>query len=74
MERKNLRFLVLLLVLISQEMALTRVDARRCESPSQTFRGLCILDRNCALVCQQEGFSGGHCRGFRHRCFCVKDC
>ncbi|GFY86446.1 low-molecular-weight cysteine-rich 68 [Actinidia rufa] len=49
-------------------------EARVCESQSHGFKGACSGDHNCALVCRNEGFSGGHCRGFRHRCFCTKIC
>uniref|UniRef100_A0A7N0ZVJ2 Knottins-like domain-containing protein n=1 Tax=Kalanchoe fedtschenkoi TaxID=63787 RepID=A0A7N0ZVJ2_KALFE len=56
-------------------MGLTAVaKARECETLSQFFKGLCLLADNCAYACQKEGFSGGHCRGFRRRCFCTKDC
>lgn len=30
--------------------------------------------RNCGLVCKNEGFSDGWCRGARGRCFCTKAC
>ncbi|OVA03208.1 Knottin [Macleaya cordata] len=47
---------------------------RLCESPSHRFKWLCNSDRNCASVCKSEGFLDGHCRGFRHRCFCRQPC
>ncbi|OMO72647.1 Knottin [Corchorus olitorius] len=51
------------------------VEARRtCESQSHRFKGMCVRKSNCAAVCQTEGFRGGHCRGFRRRCFCTKHC
>ncbi|KAF3650437.1 Defensin SD2 [Capsicum annuum] len=62
-------FLVLMLVFAS-EMA----EARKCESQSHRFKGPCVRKSNCASVCQTEGFTGGHCRGFRRRCFCTKHC
>ncbi|KAG8382699.1 hypothetical protein BUALT_Bualt05G0104600 [Buddleja alternifolia] len=49
-------------------------EARTCETKSHRFRGLCVSKANCAAVCQTEGFHGGHCRGFRRRCFCTKHC
>lgn len=49
-------------------------EARTCESKSQKFKGACVSDRNCASVCQTERFPGGHCRGFRRRCFCTTHC
>lgn len=49
-------------------------EARTCESQSHKFKGPCASDHNCASVCQTERFSGGHCRGFRRRCFCTTHC
>ncbi|KAK4759389.1 hypothetical protein SAY87_022520 [Trapa incisa] len=53
---------------------MTTVEARTCESQSHRFKGACLSDHNCASVCLTEGFHGGKCRGFRHRCFCTKQC
>ncbi|RAL48085.1 hypothetical protein DM860_017876 [Cuscuta australis] len=49
-------------------------EGRTCESKSQKFKGPCVSDHNCASVCHTERFHGGHCRGFRRRCFCTKPC
>ncbi|KAL6293943.1 defensin-like protein 1 [Prunus yedoensis var. nudiflora] len=75
MERKSCFGLVLLLfiVLASQEMVVPS-EARVCQSQSHGFRGPCMRHHNCALVCRNEGFSGGRCRGFRRRCFCTRLC
>ncbi|KAI8540616.1 hypothetical protein RHMOL_Rhmol08G0000300 [Rhododendron molle] len=51
-----------------------KVEGRVCESQSHGFKGPCSRNHNCALVCRNEGFSGGRCRGFRRRCFCTKLC
>ncbi|XP_059669292.1 defensin-like protein 1 [Cornus florida] len=50
------------------------VVARTCESQSHHFKGPCLSDHNCGLVCRDEGFGNGWCRGVRHRCFCTKPC
>lgn len=50
------------------------VSARKCESQSFRFKGPCSRDANCANVCLTEGFTGGVCKGLRHRCFCTRDC
>ncbi|KAK4380555.1 hypothetical protein RND71_002417 [Anisodus tanguticus] len=63
-------FLMLMLVFASGMVA----EARTCESQSRRFRGLCFSKRNCGSVCHTEGFNGGHCRGFRRRCFCTRHC
>lgn len=57
-----------------EEMGPMGAEARTCDSQSNRFKGLCVSDTNCANVCQGEGFPGGHCRGFRQRCFCTKPC
>nr|GMD16730.1 defensin J1-2-like [Ipomoea batatas] len=67
-------FLMMILV-FAPEMGTMRVgEARKCESKSHKFKGLCFSDHNCGSVCQTEGFHAGHCRGFRRRCFCTKHC
>ncbi|KAL8166448.1 hypothetical protein V2J09_007947 [Rumex salicifolius] len=65
-------FFVLLLLFASQEGV--EGKKRVCQSLSHGFRGPCFRDHNCALVCRNEAFSGGRCRGFRRRCFCTKFC
>ncbi|KAJ7954441.1 Defensin-like protein [Quillaja saponaria] len=66
---------VVVLLLLATDMGPTMVtEARVCESQSHRFKGPCVRRSNCANVCQTEGFPGGHCRGFRRRCFCVKKC
>ncbi|EER96126.1 hypothetical protein BDA96_02G092900 [Sorghum bicolor] len=71
-------FAVLLLLLIGYNTEtqgpITMALARKCESPSLKFRGPCSRDANCASVCLTEGFTGGECKGLRHRCFCTRDC
>ncbi|EEF49129.1 8.4 kDa sulfur-rich protein precursor, putative [Ricinus communis] len=66
-------FLLLLIVLASQE-AIVPTEARVCESQSHYFKGPCLRDHNCAMVCRNEAFSGGRCKGVRRRCFCTKLC
>ncbi|WCJ37615.1 Defensin-like protein 1 [Euphorbia peplus] len=65
--------LLLIFVLGSQEMVKPSYG-RDCESRSLHFKGMCMSTHNCGIVCQQEGFSAGHCRGLRRRCFCSKPC
>ncbi|XP_060172004.1 defensin-like protein isoform X2 [Lycium barbarum] len=67
-------FLVAMLLLATEMGPMSSVEARTCESQSKRFKGLCVSDTNCATVCLTEGFTGGHCRGLRHRCFCTRDC
>ncbi|XP_016494127.1 defensin J1-2 [Nicotiana tabacum] len=66
-------FLMMMLV-FATEMGPMVAEARTCESQSHRFKGLCFSKSNCASVCHTEGFYGGHCRGFRRRCFCTRHC
>ncbi|XP_028752588.1 defensin-like protein [Neltuma alba] len=67
-------FLLFLLLLATGMGPRMVAEARMCESASQRFRGICVRSSNCASVCQSEGFADGHCRGFRRRCLCRKQC
>ncbi|KAL6314461.1 hypothetical protein AAG906_025946 [Vitis piasezkii] len=61
MEKKSplgLTFLLLLLLMASQPLV----------------QGVCVSNHNCAVVCRNEHFVGGRCRGFRRRCFCTRNC
>ncbi|KAK9048043.1 hypothetical protein SSX86_032993 [Deinandra increscens subsp. villosa] len=58
----------------SSIMMMMVVEARTCESQSHGFKGRCVSHNNCGLVCRNEGFTGGTCRGARGRCFCTKNC
>ncbi|KAG0478054.1 hypothetical protein HPP92_012773 [Vanilla planifolia] len=49
-------------------------EARLCEWQSHGFKGTCLNDNNCGLICLREGFVGGRCRGFWRKCFCTKPC
>ncbi|PIN07347.1 hypothetical protein CDL12_20085 [Handroanthus impetiginosus] len=65
--------LVFLLLFLASREAIT-VEGRNCESQSHGFKGQCWSDHNCGLVCRNEGFQDGRCRGFRKRCFCTRPC
>ncbi|KAK1438634.1 hypothetical protein QVD17_04443 [Tagetes erecta] len=71
-------FLVLLLLFAFEEErergVMMVAEARTCESQSHKFKGRCMSENNCGLVCRNEGFTGGTCRGFRGRCFCTRNC
>ncbi|QCD84914.1 Gamma Purothionin [Vigna unguiculata] len=75
MERKTiLGFMLLLVLIFASDVAVKKTEARECETPSKTFRGLCISDRNCEAVCNTEGFPNGKCEGLRQRCMCIRNC
>ncbi|PIN15344.1 hypothetical protein CDL12_12019 [Handroanthus impetiginosus] len=73
MGRLSAVLLVLVLVMVT-EIGPMVGEARTCESQSHRFQGLCFSSTNCGSICRGEGFTGGHCRGFRRRCFCTKHC
>ncbi|KAB2085355.1 hypothetical protein ERO13_A05G375500v2 [Gossypium hirsutum] len=68
----GMMFMLLLLVALASHGGV--VEGRICESKSHRFKGVCLSDHNCGLVCRNEGFLDGWCRGFRHRCFCTRNC
>ncbi|KAB1671474.1 hypothetical protein ERO13_D01G023520v2 [Gossypium hirsutum] len=65
----------LMLVLLATEMRPVAADGDKiCESPSNAFKGLCLRDDNCDIVCKTEGFPNGDCKGFLRKCVCTKPC
>ncbi|KAJ8647240.1 hypothetical protein MRB53_000263 [Persea americana] len=66
--------LLLCFLVIVSEIAVTRVEAATCETPSKHFNGLCIRSSNCASICHGEHFTDGRCQGVRRRCMCLKPC
>ncbi|KAG8386655.1 hypothetical protein BUALT_Bualt03G0171200 [Buddleja alternifolia] len=67
--------LICLLLILASQQRIALVEGRRtCESQSHGFKGRCLSDHNCGMVCRNEGFSDGWCRGFRQRCFCTRPC
>ncbi|XP_057731418.1 defensin Ec-AMP-D2-like [Arachis stenosperma] len=73
MERTRFGLFFFLLFLLASQMVV-QSEGRHCESKSHRFKGMCVHERNCASVCNLEGFSGEKCRGFRRRCFCTRHC
>ncbi|TYH86292.1 hypothetical protein ES332_D01G032100v1 [Gossypium tomentosum] len=66
---------LLMLVLLETEMGPVAADGDKiCESPSNAFKGLCLRDDNCDIVCKTEGFPNGDCKGFLRKCVCTKPC
>ncbi|TYH03785.1 hypothetical protein ES288_A09G246200v1 [Gossypium darwinii] len=74
MVKRSLGFFFLLLIVLAFQWGVQPTEARVCQSQSHKFHGACVSSHNCAMVCRDEGFSGGRCRGFRRRCFCTKLC
>ncbi|KAK6150861.1 hypothetical protein DH2020_015793 [Rehmannia glutinosa] len=74
MEKKAFGIFFLLLLVLLSQVTIPQAEARVCESKSHGYKGPCLHHHNCALVCRNEGFSGGKCVGWRKRCFCTKFC
>ncbi|KAL6998910.1 hypothetical protein U1Q18_000077 [Sarracenia purpurea var. burkii] len=50
-------------------------EAKTCYRNSERFRGRCRYNRNCNMICKQEGFQGGHCTvGLNRKCTCHTKC
>ncbi|XP_060967057.1 defensin-like protein 1 [Cannabis sativa] len=74
MEMRKVRGFNIGVVLLMILLVCSWAEGRVCESKSHHFKGLCVIDHNCATICRTEGFSGGNCQGFRQRCFCTRHC
>ncbi|PHU17080.1 Defensin-like protein 6 [Capsicum chinense] len=75
MERKISALLFLFFILFTSQTTFQGAEGRVCISQSHGFKGPCGHDHNCALVCRNEGFSGGDCIGvFIRKCYCTKNC
>ncbi|ESQ31537.1 hypothetical protein EUTSA_v10005235mg [Eutrema salsugineum] len=73
MENKTFAAIFLFLVLFSSQKIIG-IEGRMCQSKSHHFKHMCWSDHNCAIICRNEGFSGGRCRGFHRRCYCTRLC
>ncbi|KAL7600254.1 defensin-like protein 1 [Lactuca sativa] len=63
-----------LLLIFSSQWTIPGAEARVCQSLSHMYHGSCLRHHNCSVICRNEGFSGGRCKGVRRRCFCTKLC
>ncbi|MBA0817505.1 hypothetical protein Gohar_021613 [Gossypium harknessii] len=37
-----------------------------CKATSNVYKGLCLIDDSCDIVCKREGFHRGNCKGLLH--------
>uniref|UniRef100_A0A0D9W2I6 Knottins-like domain-containing protein n=1 Tax=Leersia perrieri TaxID=77586 RepID=A0A0D9W2I6_9ORYZ len=66
--------LLLLVVVATADLAPVQAVARQCETKSERFAGLCMVEENCANVCRTEGFMNGRCSVWVRNCICIKPC
>lgn len=57
-------------MIVEEEM----VEGRNCFSKSRLYEGFCWRSGNCANVCRNEAFEGGHCGFILRYCVCSKQC
>ncbi|PRQ30386.1 putative defensin, plant [Rosa chinensis] len=74
MDRKFLGLLLFFIILLNSQEMVIRSEAKICEVPSKTFKGLCVKDRNCVVRCHSEGYGNGKCSHVRRQCMCLKIC
>ncbi|XP_038692157.1 defensin-like protein 1 [Tripterygium wilfordii] len=72
--KRSIGFLFLVLIFLASQEMMMPTEARVCASKSHYYKGPCLHNHNCAMVCRNEGFSGGKCHGLGRRCFCTKLC
>nr|KJB11912.1 hypothetical protein B456_002G029600 [Gossypium raimondii] len=67
--------ILLMLVLLATEMGPVAVEGgTTCKATSNIYKGLCLLDDSCDIVCKREGFHSGNCKGFLRKCVCTNPC
>ncbi|TYJ48001.1 hypothetical protein E1A91_A01G031100v1 [Gossypium mustelinum] len=65
----------LMLVLLVTEMGPVAVEGGPiCKATSNVYKGLCLIDDSCDIVCKREGFHKGNCKGFLRKCVCTNPC
>ncbi|PRQ30387.1 putative oxidoreductase [Rosa chinensis] len=74
MDRKFLGLVLFFVILLTSQETVLQSEAKICEYPSRTFKGLCVKDKNCVVRCRSEGYNYGKCSHVRRRCRCFKPC
>ncbi|KAL1118346.1 hypothetical protein V6Z11_D01G028500 [Gossypium hirsutum] len=65
----------LILILLATEMGAVAVEGGPiCKATSNVYKGLCLIDDSCDIVCKREGFHRGNCKGFLRKCVCTNPC
>ncbi|CAL4990521.1 unnamed protein product [Urochloa decumbens] len=67
---------LLLIVILTAEMASVAGDINTCKHLSGSFRGWCLNNDHCIDTCVNESSDnfGGECLDFIPRCYCIANC
>ncbi|KAL4368051.1 hypothetical protein GQ457_05G016570 [Hibiscus cannabinus] len=66
---------LLLMILLTTELGHVVVKAKTCEFPSSNPDDWCLVSGYCNVLCQDDEFDAGECRGFPFgRCICTNEC
>ncbi|KAL2893405.1 Defensin-like protein 6 [Bienertia sinuspersici] len=74
MGRKCIVFFMVLLIVFASQGMVQQSEARTCQSQSHKYKGPCVRNHNCGMVCRNEGFTGGRCVSPSRKCYCTRDC
>ncbi|TQD90908.1 hypothetical protein C1H46_023511 [Malus baccata] len=74
MERNYFGLVLFFIILLTSNEMVMHSEARVCDVPSKTFRGLCFRDTHCIVKCHSEGYGYGKCSHVLRQCRCLKAC
>ncbi|RXH98587.1 hypothetical protein DVH24_010912 [Malus domestica] len=74
MERNFGLVLFFMIILITSREMVMHSEAKICSEPSKTFKGICIIQRNCMVRRHSEGYGYGKCSHVLRRCMFYKPC
>ncbi|EAY77111.1 hypothetical protein OsI_05071 [Oryza sativa Indica Group] len=73
--RKMTTMLAIALLMAILFASLSGTEAIICKARSKMYRGKCRGNRNCAMICVHEEYTGGYCsKGVFSKCMCTKRC
>jgi len=47
-----------------------RTEAKECEVTAKIFKGQCIIEKDCEIICKLQGFPTGRCEN--QQCMCIQ--
>ncbi|KAF0923443.1 hypothetical protein E2562_006341 [Oryza meyeriana var. granulata] len=71
--RKTTTVLAIALLMAILLASFSGTEADICKAKSKLYRGTGRGNRNCAMICTHENYTGGYCsKGFFSKCMCTK--